>query len=1768
MTSLGTFIRSAIRGRRAPWARAVVGCALVMGLAPVASAAAQTGSAVRVVNRATVTFTTDDGGTGSAEGSSTVFVQITPGVRISAPQTAALRPGDRRVFAHRLENLGNGPDRFVLGTSGPAGWSVQLFRDLDGDGALGAADTAVSSPLPLDRGASAALLLVVDVPPDVADVAGVAVEVRATSTLDPSVTDVVRDTISVRRPLAAVTLAKSVDRAEATVGDTLVYTLSFANGGDAPATPAELADPLPAGLHPVAGSIRLNGAALTDAADADAGSVERGTDGRQTVRVRLGELAGGASGVVVFRAVVAADAGESLSNGATLAFGSPTAEVASPVVRTTLVRPGLTVSKERIGSDTVQLGGEVSFRLGWGNSSATVAVREAVLTDTLPAGLAFVRAEGNPEVRENVIRWTLGTLAPGQTGSLLIVTRAVAASDAPVVNRVVARGSNATAVDAAAAAVTVTGLLGNELEVTKRAAVLEAGLGEAVAYSVAVTNRALVPLRDVRVADFLPAGVRFLAGRLTGADSARVDGSTVHIFLGSLAAAETRTVRYAVTIVSPGSATALGNRATATAEGGRIHSDTATAWVRLRRGSALQARTVMGKVWLDRNDNGRQEAGEEGVAGVDVWSEDGEVVTTDRYGRYSFRNVRIGTHALRVDTVGLPGDATFARRGEGIVQIRMDGWTTPRADFRLVPRAAPGIGGVTAPNAPADRTDGGPAAGPAAADTASAAAPARSGIAPARTAQARADEDGRTFTEGPTVRIFAPVDGEVLATNKVYVGIRGEAGTSVSLFDGDSLLGEARVRGDGQVDFVGLSLGEGPHRLRAVMKNSWGRVRTDSVAVHSSGAPATFEMPSSFTLYADAPRADTVRIRVLDQWGVAIAGRAAVTVEGTRAEPLGSDADASSVGQQLRADAEGWLQVPLRPGHDVGPGELRLASGDARGLLPLRVLPSTRPLIVTGAGQVGIGAAPGAFGAVTVRGAVGRETSVSVSYDSRRSRQQGDYFDGAYDPLDESRYPTFGDGSESRVFSSATQNLSMRVERGFDWMELGDVQTGDFAGDPRLGVYSRSLTGVSGRVRTGHVTWRGFGSFTDQVLAQQQLRGNGTSGPYRFGGTIRPGTDRVAIEVRARDNAARVIARQELARWTDYQIDYLTGEILLQHAVPGTDAAGNPVYLVAMLERRAGGERRPVGGARMELDAARALMLGGVDSLTVSLMGVRDGGEVSTGAGGQDLLGTGVRFRQRGVTVGGELLRSQRPDSAALAGRAEMSWSLLKDRARVDAEWLRVGEGFASSTDPRLSAGVRELRVGGEMKLGEGNTVRVSHERQRFDGYGVERANTFLRTRQTSLDGRVLTTEGGLSSDADGQGTTSSAVGKLSLALTPKSDVWVEGTRSLSQAQPRGLGAVNGRPDHVGVGGSYRILPGTRVEAAHRWVSAPGDSARDYGLSSFNLRTEAILGGQLWGGLERADAERAAHSAVLGWNQRLSLHGGWAVTTMYERRFGLERAPLVDPLRALPFIQQERDRWSASAGLEFFPSDSTLRLNSRAEMHGGAEARGYRIDVSGDIPIGASAALLTRHDWWQDERSIGLGEARQLARRDRSVIGLAMRPAEHDNLNLLAKMEWRRTINPLGGGVLAGNAEDRRLIGAGDAIWGARRGTELGARYAVRWSARADSAAGVIGAGTLSHFLGGRVQQELRGPVALRVDGRMLMDATGQASRWNLAPALVVGLGSRVELEGGYRFGDLKDLDFAEQGGSGVYVTLGVRFTESVLGSAAQFWRERIGRDQ
>ena len=1458
----------------------------------------------------------------------------------------------------------------------------------------------------------------------------------------------------------------------------------------------------------------------------------------------------------------------------------------------------LTITKTLVGTDSVGVGDLVTYRLVATNTAATAAALDVVVTDSLPTGLTFVSADAPSEVLGRIVRFPVGALAAGQSVTITVTLRATAVAPAGVTNRAGASAGNATTVAVASLPLRIAGRRPAVLALAKTALVLDVATGEAVPYVLTLRNRGATMLAGVVVRDALPAGMRYVASSLSGADSVRMGGAAGRDLLfhvGDLAPDAERIVRYAAVAVSPGKAKAFTNTAVAATADGAVTSDTVRARVRVRGGFAVQGRTLVGKVWVDRNDDGRQQPGEEGVAGAEIWSADGQLVVTDKEGRFSLRDVMPGTHALRLDTlVNLPKGFGLQSVNEEVAVVRTDGWTTPRVDFRLVPRAAEPCPDSTSLDA---TVTGRPAAAPVV-------LPAT--IAPLQTPALRAAERERAaMITGPGISIFAPLDGAVIASNRLYVGVRGEAGKPVTLFDGDREIASGVLRPDGSYDFVGIEIEPGPHRLRVRTRNSWNQERWDSVATHRSGPAAKLvadplaSLP--FALVMDDTAAATLRIRVLDRWDVPVATTPDVTVEATGARVQGEDRDEGSVGEQRRTLADGWLPLSLRAGGKVGDARLVLKMGGGPTLqLPLRILPTRRAIGAVGAGQVGIGASPASFGAVTARGAIGHDVSLSLSYDSRRGNSD-ELFARDFDPLGEARYPTLGDGSERRVFSGATQKFSARVERGLDWIELGDV-TGKASSDDAalLAGYQRSLSGVSGQATTGMVTWRGFGSVTRQALRQQQLRGDGGSGPYVFGAGARPGTDRVVIEIRDRDNAARVISTQTLVRFSDYEIDYSTGAVLLRRPVPATDPSGNPVFLVATMERRDGGDEHFVGGMRMESDFRRWMPKGALDSLVLGLALVRDGSAASAAAGSagtaalSGLVGSDVRLRMDQVTLGAEVLRGQSPDSTGVAGRATARWATKGDRASLGASWMRVQRGFAGTFDPRLASGLTDLRVDGALRLTEVARLKLGHERQRFAMQGVGRHVTTLRAEER-LGGRGVSQELAVSgaSVLDGDGSDANlptaVTAKATVAVSSRMDVWVEGTRSFAgvrnvattgaDSAVSALPAVAARPDQVGVGASYRIFPGLRAVGTHRMASVAsltgGESAR-YAVTNVDLRAETVLGGEAWGGIERAGATSSSHAATLGWNQRLAMGGGWQLTSLFERRVGLSKAPLVDPTRALPFAQLEGNRWSASGGVEWLPTSDKSRLSLRAEMRDGQERKGQRVVLAGDAPLGQGAALITLHDW-AGYTIGGAGATGQRSRQDRSLVGLALRPVSSDRINVLAKVEWRHSLDALGGAagassVLANAGDDRRLLGATDVIWAPAPRSELSFRWATRWTLSdafvQPGDAPVLG--VHAQYVGTRVERgfDKSNRVRLRLDGRLLHEQASRATEWSAAPSLLVRIDSRFEVEGGWRTGGLQDRDFAANGGRGFFATFGVRFTEKSLATPAAFWRDRLAGER
>jgi uncharacterized repeat protein (TIGR01451 family) len=220
-------------------------------------------------------------------------------VDLAPPRASIGDPGTTIVFAHTLQNIGNGQDSFTVAAASQAGWATRVYHDANGSGTLDPGDTPLSGPVPLAAGAISDLLVAVDVP-GLASVRGTTdtVRVLATSRFDTAVADSLPDELQVRTVGILVSLAKSVDRLSAAPGDVLTYTISYSAAGPGSATNFRLADAIPAGTTYLPGTLRLNGVPLTDLPADDAGTFDIAGN---SVVVTLAAISGGDSGTMTFQ---------------------------------------------------------------------------------------------------------------------------------------------------------------------------------------------------------------------------------------------------------------------------------------------------------------------------------------------------------------------------------------------------------------------------------------------------------------------------------------------------------------------------------------------------------------------------------------------------------------------------------------------------------------------------------------------------------------------------------------------------------------------------------------------------------------------------------------------------------------------------------------------------------------------------------------------------------------------------------------------------------------------------------------------------------------------------------------------------------------------------------------------------------------------------------------------------------------------------------------------------------------------------------------------------------------------------------------------------------------------------------------------------------------------------------------------------------------------------------------------------------------------------
>jgi uncharacterized repeat protein (TIGR01451 family) len=485
-------------------------------------------------------------------------------------------------------------------------------------------------------------------------------------------------------------------------------------------------------------------------------------------------------------------------------------------------------------------------------------------------------------------------------------------------------------------------------------------------------------------------------------------------------------------------------------------------------------------------------------------------------------------------------------------------------------------------------------------------------------------------TLDPELGFVGLSDLDTVVTTQLAVRVKGRLGTRLLLRVNGERMAESRVgrrvtaatAGLEAWEYVGVALKPGINVLELAPPHAQGRVAVRVVAPASLGwigllgprsAPADGRSPVLFTL------------AVADSSGVPVGARTLVTLESTLGRVTAEDLDPARPGVQVAVEG-GSTQVALLPPASPGRATVTAASGPYRTATGVEFVPEMRPLLVVGSleGVVTLQGvrhpanerAPrrgfelpieqfftesadgtqsaGARGALFVQGRVRDDMQLTLGYDSDRDAEQRQFRDMQPDR----GYPVLGDASVRGYDAQSTGRLYAKLERRDASLLYGDLTTNgptfSSAGNLTLANYARSLTGAAAAWGDEASGGRAFTSREQSNSVVDEMQGDGISGPYALTRTpIVENSERVEVLVRSRDQSAVVLSSEVRQRFTDYELDALTGELLFRSPIPSLDADLNPVSVRVSYEVDGEGEPAWVHGVQLHERVTQRLDLAG-----------------------------------------------------------------------------------------------------------------------------------------------------------------------------------------------------------------------------------------------------------------------------------------------------------------------------------------------------------------------------------------------------------------------------------------------------------------------------------------------------------------------------------------------------------------------------------------------
>ena len=743
------------------------------------------------------------------------------------------------------------------------------------------------------------------------------------------------------------------------------------------------------------------------------------------------------------------------------------------------------------------------------------------------------------------------------------------------------------------------------LRLKKTANRTEAAVGDIVHYQLTVSNDSAVDLTDVQAVDTLPHGLRYLKGSTkldqVGAADPQLSGRVLRWSLGGVPAQSTRDVYYSV-VVGPDSQRGDGRNtavATGASRGRPGVSNIAVHRLKISGGVFADEGTILGKVFVDENDNGLHDEAEPGLAGVVLFLEDGTRVITDRDGKYSLVAVKPGTHVLRLDEKSLPAGLVLKplnSRFQGAANsqfVDLRGGELFKANFaaRRAPAVAAPAGGQ-APSAPA----------------------------PAVPAPPKALEDlARELT--PELGFITPKDGATTARDQINVAVKFVHGGELTLLVNGVAVPAKRIgrrianppRQLAIYEYIGVELTPGrANRLTARLHDPFGNLRGEQeIVVQTIGRPQEVKLTlDRKEVPADGLSILAIKAVVLDQAGRIVTLVPTLTVDTSAGELREADADPVTQGHQV-ACQDGEASFGIRAPRAPGAAKVIVRYGELTAEAEVFFAPHLRELLFVGVGELTLGQRDtgGNFmglanrdefddglhldgrGAFFVQGDLGKGFLLTAAYDSAKEESEEFYRQAQRQVDTEDKYPIYGDESRTDYAAMSRKKLYVRVDRERSYVLYGDYDTQ--LDETELAAYNRTLTGVRTEINQGKLKLKAFGAATDQFQVQDILPGKGISGFYYLSRReVVEGSTKVTIETRDRWRPDRVLARRAMSWGADYEVDHDLGYLLFREPIPSHDADLNPVYIIVHYESRDERATNYVYGGRAAYEVASFLTLG------------------------------------------------------------------------------------------------------------------------------------------------------------------------------------------------------------------------------------------------------------------------------------------------------------------------------------------------------------------------------------------------------------------------------------------------------------------------------------------------------------------------------------------------------------------------------------------------